>query len=228
MDLPRIAWVTGLVLAMSLGYTCARPKSPCVEQSLEYREEMANVVISGTVKEIMPDDNGKKMYKSEIEVKRVFKGENIVNQFANYEDPISHHKMVMIEGFGDDEICENQVRRYDTRIFLLNKGTNGDLKLNSSIVRITLTNLEHTDAVVKGRRFYFCPQLCSICTWIIPYPCLHFPVTQNFVSDLTDHRSVCLQIGKIPVVHFLCHDRLRNVSIFIAELTTSLFPPQAP
>lgn len=143
--------LTGLVLILSLQFTCGRPKSPCVEQPLEYREEIANVVISGTVKDIMPDANGKNMYKSEIEVKRVFKGDNIVNAHVNFEDPITHHKMLMIEGFGDEGICDSNVRKFDTRIFLLNKGSNGDLKLNSSIVRISLRNLEHTDAVVKGR-----------------------------------------------------------------------------
>ncbi|XP_071109969.1 agrin-like isoform X1 [Haliotis cracherodii] len=141
--------LTGLILILSLQFTCGRPKSPCVEQPLEYREEVANVVISGTVKDIMPDANGKNMYKSEIEVKRVFKGDNIVNAHVNFEDPVTHHKMLMIEGFGDEGICDSNVRKFDTRIFLLNKGSNGDLKLNSSIVRISLRNLEHTDAVVK-------------------------------------------------------------------------------
>ncbi|XP_067659548.1 agrin-like isoform X2 [Haliotis asinina] len=141
--------LTGLVLIVSLQFTCGRPKSPCVDQPLEYREEVANVVISGTVKEIMPDANGKNMYKSEVEIKRVFKGDNVVNAHVNFEDPVTHRKMLMIKGFGDESICDSEVRKFDTRIFLLDDGANGDLKLNSSIVRISLRNLEHMDALVK-------------------------------------------------------------------------------
>ena len=131
-------------------HTC-RKQTGCREDPLEYREEQANVVISGTVREIIPDSNGDKIYKSGIEVKRVFKGNSIVDSVTNFEDPVTHHKMLVVEGFGDQALCDSDVRPHDTRIFLLNRGSNGVLKLNSSIVPITLVNLEHTDALVKGK-----------------------------------------------------------------------------
>ncbi|XP_070184954.1 agrin-like [Littorina saxatilis] len=114
---------------------------------------MANVVFSGTVKKVMadsPDDNKSSMYKGEIEIKRVFKGNDIVNEVANvFFDQVRNHKMVMVDGFGDPHICESKIHSGDTKIFMLNKGYNGELRLNSSIMPITLTNLEYTEAVVK-------------------------------------------------------------------------------
>lgn len=116
---------------------------------------MANVVVTGTVKKVMLDDrdSNRGMYKSEIEIKRVLKGENVVNQLANFIDPVRQHKMVMVDGFGDPHICENEVHVADTKIFLLNKGYNGELRLNSSILPITVVNLNYAEAVVKGRCF---------------------------------------------------------------------------
>ncbi|ESO90469.1 hypothetical protein LOTGIDRAFT_123226 [Lottia gigantea] len=123
-----------------------------MDLALETREEMANVVITGTVKEVMLDSKGGGMYKGEVEVKRILKDRaNLVPKVANFEDPVSHHKMIMIEGFGDPHICDSEIRRHDTKIFLLNPNGNGELKLNSSIVPVTLINLDYTDAVVKGK-----------------------------------------------------------------------------
>lgn len=134
-------------------------KKICSENVLEKREEIANIVISGTVKQLMPDKIHKNMYKGEIEIKRIFKGNGeIHNRTYNViKRGPNGRSMVMIEGFGDPHICESVVRKFDTRIFLLNKGENGDLKLNSSIVRLTLTNLERTYAAVEGKRhLYIC------------------------------------------------------------------------
>lgn len=109
---------------------------------------MANVVISGTIKEVMPDKNG--MYKGEVEVKRIFKGSNLVETLPVMMS--GTHRMVIVEGFGDPHICESNIKLKDTRIFLLNEGTHGCLRLNSSIVRITVNNLDRTDAAVKGKK----------------------------------------------------------------------------
>ncbi|KAL8569720.1 hypothetical protein ACOMHN_007243 [Nucella lapillus] len=121
---------------------------------------MANIVLTGTVKKVMVNGNDAK-YKSEIEIKRVFKGNEVVNEVAKILiDPFRNHKMVMVEGFGDPHICESKVRVADTKIFLLNKGYNGELKLNSSILPITLPNLDYTEAVVKSKRMFVCLSVC--------------------------------------------------------------------
>jgi coxsackievirus/adenovirus receptor len=110
------------------------------------------------------------VYKGEVEIKRVFKGDDVVNQLASIlVDPVRTHKMIMVEGFGDPSICENQVHVADTKIFLLNRnGYNGALKLNSSILPITLSNLAYTEAVVKGQ-LVFC--LC-VCLFLCLFVCV--------------------------------------------------------
>ena len=87
-----------------------------------------------------------------MEVKRIIKGGNVINTLPgiNRFNPWQR-KMVMVDGIGDPHICKSKARKYDTRIFMLNKNGNGELKLNGSLVRLTLHNLEVADAAVKGR-----------------------------------------------------------------------------
>lgn len=65
----------------------------------------------------------------------------------------------MIGGFGNPQICDNQVATGDTRIFFLNPSPlsmgvehKNELKLNSSLMRITLRNLEDVEHCVQGKR----------------------------------------------------------------------------
>lgn len=64
---------------------------------------------------------------------------------------------VMIGGFGNPRICDNQVSTGDTRIFFLNPAPESaapehknELMLNSSLMRITLRNLEDVEHCVEG------------------------------------------------------------------------------
>lgn len=156
---------TFVICVLVLSSLAPTSHAACREaKSLEEREEIANVVVSGTVKKIMVDerDINKGLYKSEIEIKRVFKGENIVKQVANGFDQVRQHPMVMVDGFGDPRICDSEIRVADTKIFLLNKGYNGELVLNSSILPITRVNLDYTDAVVKGKVYSFTTKCVQI------------------------------------------------------------------
>lgn len=64
---------------------------------------------------------------------------------------------VVIGGFGDPLICDNQVSTGDTRIFFVNPAPpylwpahKNELMLNSSLMRITLRNLEEVEHCVEG------------------------------------------------------------------------------
>jgi len=62
-------------------------------------------------------------------------------------------RVVVVDGIGDPEICHSDTRVHDTKIFLLNNASNGVLRLSSSLVRITLENIEQTEEAVKGESF---------------------------------------------------------------------------
>uniref|UniRef100_H3CJK0 NtA domain-containing protein n=2 Tax=Tetraodon nigroviridis TaxID=99883 RepID=H3CJK0_TETNG len=120
----------------------------CPEKNLEDREEEANVVLTGTVDEIINMDPVHNTYSCKVRVWRYLKGKSSVDR----EILLDGGNKVMIGGFGNPHICDNQVATGDTRIFFLNPASlymgpehKNELMLNSSLMRITLRNLEDVE-----------------------------------------------------------------------------------
>jgi coxsackievirus/adenovirus receptor len=85
------------------------------------------------------------------------KGKDVVAQ----ESLMDGSNKVVISGFGDPLICDNQVSTGDTRIFFVNPAPpylwpahKNELMLNSSLMRITLRNLEEVEFCVEGVWFW--------------------------------------------------------------------------
>lgn len=88
-----------------------------------------------------------------VRVWRYLKGKTMVNG----DILLDGGNKVMIGGFGDPDICDNQVATGDTRIFFVNLAPEymwpvhkNELMLNSSLMRITLRNLEEVELCVEG------------------------------------------------------------------------------
>ena len=146
-------WQILSILLLSVVHlsSCRHSYHDCNDKPIELAEEDVNVIFTGTVRGIYPDWQHPNMQKAQVEVKRVIKGNNVINTLPgiNRFNPWAR-KMVMVDGIGDPDICKSKARKYDTRIWLLNKNGHGELKLNASLVRLTLHNLEVADAAVKG------------------------------------------------------------------------------
>ncbi|XP_077998686.1 agrin-like isoform X2 [Glandiceps talaboti] len=124
----------------------------CSEKPMEQREEEANVVLSGYINRVYRKPRTM-MYSCEVRVVRVFKGDKMLNGDMIEESPTSSAGLLMVEGFGDPKICEPTVREGDTRLLLLERQSGGNLKLNSSVVRITMNNLDRAEAAVSDVPF---------------------------------------------------------------------------
>ncbi|XP_057686455.1 agrin isoform X5 [Corythoichthys intestinalis] len=128
----------------------------CPEKNLEDREEEANVVLTGTVDEIINMDPVHNTYSCKVRVWRYLKGKSSINR----EILLDGGNKVMIGGFGNTGICDNQVATGDTRIFFLNPAPESmgpehknELMLNSSLMRITLRNLEDVEHCVEAHKY---------------------------------------------------------------------------
>uniref|UniRef100_A0A8C2X311 Agrin n=1 Tax=Cyclopterus lumpus TaxID=8103 RepID=A0A8C2X311_CYCLU len=145
---------TALLLAgllVALWHRCA---ASCPERDLENREEEAKIVLTGTVDEIINMDPVHNTYSCKVRVWRYLKGKSDVNR----EILLDGGNKLMIGGFGNPGICDNRVATGDTRIFFLNPALEAmgpehknELMLNSSMMRITLRNLEDVEHCVEGK-----------------------------------------------------------------------------
>eukprot|EP00105_Crassostrea_gigas_P027037 XP_011448233.1 PREDICTED: agrin isoform X6 [Crassostrea gigas] len=124
-------------------------KNDCSDPPMEIREEMADVVVTGTVKSVSALQRGSKLYSAVVEIKRVMKGEDLLG-----ESSVSNAgQEVLVQGFGDPRFCENTVRVFDTRILMLSLDDGGILRLNSSVVRISLRNLDRVEHAVNDEPY---------------------------------------------------------------------------
>jgi len=55
-----------------------------------------------------------------------------------------------VSGIGDESICGSDAGLRDSWIFLLNAGHDSTLRLNSSLIRITLTNINRIEELVRS------------------------------------------------------------------------------
>lgn len=124
----------------------------CLEPSIEAREHNASAIFTGTIRDLEPDRDHPDALKATVEVKRVMKGGHILSRLPHPPSGgrDSWKTVVVVEGIGNGKICRSFARKHDTRIFLVNKGMNGELKLNSSLERITLSNIERIESAVNG------------------------------------------------------------------------------
>uniref|UniRef100_A0AAQ5XYA9 Agrin n=1 Tax=Amphiprion ocellaris TaxID=80972 RepID=A0AAQ5XYA9_AMPOC len=196
---------TALLLAgllVALGQLCA---ASCPEKNLEDREEEANIVLTGTVDEIINMDPVHNTYSCKVRVWRYLKGKSNVNR----EILLDGGNRVMIGGFGNPGICDNQVATGDTRIFFLNPASESmgpehknELMLNSSLMRITLRNLEDVEHCVEDKPPHFTPaQPPDGCRGML---CGFGAVCERDPSDPAKAECVCKRVECPSLVAPVC------------------------
>uniref|UniRef100_A0A4W4G296 Agrin n=1 Tax=Electrophorus electricus TaxID=8005 RepID=A0A4W4G296_ELEEL len=177
----------------------------CPEKKLEEREEEANIVLTGTVEEIMNMDPVHNTYSCKVRVWRYLKGKPMVRGGLLLDGG----NKVMIGGFGDPGICDNQVATGDTRIFFVNVAPEdmwpthkNELMLSSSLMRITLRNLEQVELCVEGERSCYTP--------LPPPPCCRGKlcgfgaVCEKDPSDPSKGECMCKRMACPSVVAPVC------------------------
>ncbi|XP_050838696.1 agrin [Serinus canaria] len=214
MGTRRVAGGRALPALMAVALL-ALARASCPERELERREEEANVVLTGTVEEIMNVDPVHHTYSCKVRVWRYLKGKDIVT----HEILLDGGNKVVIGGFGDPLICDNQVATGDTRIFFVNPAPQAlwpahrnELMLNSSLMRITLRNLEEVEHCVEEHRKLLADKPNSYFTQTPPPPrdgcqgmlCGFGAVCERSPSEPGQASCVCRKGPCAPVVAPVC------------------------
>ncbi|XP_039223823.1 agrin isoform X4 [Crotalus tigris] len=201
----RLSLLLLLVLLLLASWP-ARCNTSCPEKELERREEDANVVLTGTVEEILNVDPVHQTYSCKVRVWRYLKGKDVVT----HEILLDGGNKVMIGGFGDPLICDNQVSTGDTRIFFVNPAPHymwpthkNELMLNSSLMRITLRNLEEVEHCVEDKPVNYFPQAVpqDVCRGML---CGFGAACEKNPTDPSQGLCVCKKITCPSVVAPVC------------------------
>jgi len=101
-------------------------------------DELPQVVLTGFVEQLYPSD-GDDTYTGSVMIKRVFRGQQSLE-----------NSRVTIGGFGTQGYCHSNVRKGDTWMFFLNQVSDGFFKLNTTLLKVTLPNLDRINAIIEG------------------------------------------------------------------------------
>ena len=148
--------------------TASEALKQCKEKPIEQNIDNADVIISGTVRKLERNYSFN-LYSALVEVHRIFKGHQQVNDLLSFNLENSLAKdiqrnltkrtskfiinghLLNLYNFGSIEICESNVRPHDVRIFLLTISRQKRLTLNSSLIIPTLTSLRNLNTLIENQ-----------------------------------------------------------------------------
>ncbi|RWS16649.1 Agrin-like protein [Dinothrombium tinctorium] len=114
----------------------------CQEKVPRRSQELPDVVLTGFVEQVYPNIDGGDTYSGSIVVKHVYRGPR------NLQD-----NRITVEGFGDKNLCLSTINKRDTWIYYLTPISDGYLRLNASLQKINLQNLDRLKALVKDQPY---------------------------------------------------------------------------
>ncbi|KAM3719107.1 Agrin [Dirofilaria immitis] len=130
-----------LLLSLIVGTLSSRKSYDCSFNLRKFNESLqhASLIISATVLHVTADPRNDRLQIATVRVKRIFKGLNIINA----------RKKIAIHGLGSTQICHSILHERDTKIILLNE-LNGLFYLNSSLISVNLSILDHLNDLFQG------------------------------------------------------------------------------
>ncbi|XP_013778652.1 agrin-like [Limulus polyphemus] len=121
-----------------------RQQDVCQKERLKLRERFADVVLTGTVERVLPN---LPVYSADVLVKWVLKGDDNLRG------------TVLVNGFGNPDICNSHVQPRDTRIFFLHQLSDSSLHLNSSLMHINVPKLDRIRAALRDEPYTRRPEI---------------------------------------------------------------------
>ena len=126
------------------------------DDDFDYRHETSKMAFEENVLEM---EEGMRL-SAVVEVKRVLRGGQALNRLPENGGHVIKSvnqlkvgkKLVVVEDLNNPEFCHpyEAIKVNDTRIFFALKSQTGNLRLNSSLVKFSLRNVEIFEVAVKG------------------------------------------------------------------------------
>ena len=117
-------------------------RAECRDNWPRRQNDLPPVVLMGLVDTVYPATVGSGgYYGALIHVKWVFRGPKRLQETR-----------ITANGFGDSLVCHSDVHRLDSWIFTLDEESDGSLRLNGTLHKVNLHNLDRIKALTRGKR----------------------------------------------------------------------------
>lgn len=119
-----------------------RKRTECREEWPRRADDLPKVVLSGVVQHTNPPSAGSMLSSANIFVKWVIKGPEQLEGTR-----------ITVDGFGRPDSCYPIPKSFDSVILLLEESTSGLYRLNGTVFRVNLNNLDRIQSVVADQAY---------------------------------------------------------------------------
>lgn len=116
-----------------------RKRPECRDQVPRRGDELPSILVTGIIETTYPPVTGSELYSASVHVKSVLRGPKLLQETR-----------VTVAGFGDTNLCHASTTRGDSWILLLEQVTDGLFKLNGTLLKVNLNNLDRLSALTAG------------------------------------------------------------------------------
>ena len=158
-----------------------RKRTECKDEWPRRSEDLSKVVLSGVIQQNHPPTPGSQLSSASVYVKWVLKG------------PVQlEGTRITVDGFGQTDSCYPVAKKFDSLILLLEDSAEGLYRLNGTIIRVSLSNIDRIQAVIADQPFRRRPD-------IVDLPCeTHYCPNNGDCVEESDGRTSCRCVTSCP------------------------------
>ena len=125
-----------------------RKRPECRDQVPRRSDELSTILVTGVIETTYPPVTGSDLYSASVHVKSVLKGPKTLQETRQ-----------TVAGFGDTNLCHAVTTRGDSWILSLEQLSDGLLKLNGTLLKVNLNNLDRLTALTSDEPFRRRPEI---------------------------------------------------------------------
>jgi hypothetical protein len=120
---------------------------------------------------------------------------------------------ITVDGFGSPESCYPIAKKFDSLILLLEDSAEGLYRLNGTVIRVSLNNLDRIQSVIADQPFRRRPD-------IVDLPCeTHYCPFNGDCVEESDGRPTCRCVTSCPAVNEpVCGSNGEFILMFVHEI----------
>ena len=132
-------------------------------------EELPSHVITGVIDQVFPPTAGSTAFSAAVQVRWVIQGKKQLEG-----------QRITVDGFETEDPCVPEIKKSQSLVLLIEPVTEGLYRLNGSIIRVNLNNLDRVQSIVADTPFRRRPE-------VVEQPCEthHCPYNADCIEDVT-------------------------------------------
>lgn len=158
-----------------------RKRTECKDEWPRRADDLSKIVLSGVVQQPHPPTPGSQLTSASVYVKWVLKG----------PEPLEGAR-ITVDGFGQPNSCYPAAKKFDSLILILEESAEGLYRLNGTVFRVSLNNIDRIQAVIADQPFRRRADIADL-------PCeVHYcPFNADCVEE-SDGRPTCRCVTSCP------------------------------